>query len=137
MQPAVPHRLFDRLALIIVVVGLAIPITYLEVAQPSWDSIRDHFQKPTTPTAAPKTATPTPKPTTTTPAPAAATVVAKTATTTTLVHVRAAKDVNSENILNLDPGTVVELRDDATATWQGVVVNGKNGYIYRDYLQYK
>lgn len=147
MQSAVPHRLFDRLALGLVVVVLAVPLTLLEVAHPSLQSLRsgtqslaDHLSK-TTPT--PKSATPAkPRPTPAAkPAPAAATptpaVAANTATTTSFVHLRASKSTSSAIVTDINAGTVVQLREDADATWQGVSYQGKNGYIYRAYLQYQ
>jgi hypothetical protein len=152
VQSAVPHRLFDRLTLGLVVIVLAVPLTMLEVTHPSLQTLRSGVQtwanplSPSTPAPKPATqATPKPKPATK-PAPAAAAtptpapnpaVAANTATTSSFVHLRAAKSTSSAIITDLNGGTVVELREDADATWQGVTYQGKTGYIYRAYLQYQ
>lgn len=65
-------------------------------------------------------------------APAAA---PKTATTISFVNVRAGKSTSTPIIMNLEAGTVVQLSEDSTATWQGVTYQGKAGYIFKDYLQ--
>ncbi|TAK88992.1 SH3 domain-containing protein [Patescibacteria group bacterium] len=68
------------------------------------------------------------------PAPAVA-PAAKTAITVSYVNVRAGKSTTTAIVTNLEAGTVVQLRDDANSTWQGITYQGKNGYIYKDYLQ--
>lgn len=149
MQSAVPHRLFDRLTLGLVLVVLAVPLTMLEVAHPSLQTLRTDTQnaanylsriapqhpvatKPKPKPSPAATAKPAPAPAVATPAP-----VAKTATTSSFVHLRATKSTSSAIITDLNAGTVVQLRDDADATWQGVTYQGKSGYIYRAYLQYQ
>jgi uncharacterized protein YgiM (DUF1202 family) len=142
VQPATAHRLFDRLTLGLVIILVTVPLTMLELAHPSLQTMQTDVRTiaarlsyATTPTPAPKVAT---KPTTqaavkpTTPAP-----VISTATTNSYVHLRATESVSSPILTNLNAGTVVQLRDDANATWQGVTYQGQNGYIYRAYLQYK
>jgi hypothetical protein len=148
VQSAVPHRLFDRLALGLVIAVLAVPLTMLEVSHPSLQTLRsgaqslaDHLSR-TAPAAKPATQTkPKPAPTpaakpapATTPTPAPA---VNTATTSSFVHLRAAKSTSSAIITDLNAGTVVQLGEDADATWQGVTYQGKSGYIYRAYLQYQ
>lgn len=131
MEHAAPHRLFDRLALAIIVLTLATPITYLEVVHPNLQPLQSataHLTPVMAPTKPPAT--------TTKPAANPAPVASKIATTTTLVHLREAKSTSSTNITNIQPGTSVQLRDDSDITWQGVTYQGKTGYIYRDYLQY-
>lgn len=148
MQSVVPHRLFDRLALGLVVVVLALPLTMLEVSHPSLQTLRsgiqnlaDHLSWSAS-VAQPASVKPKPAPAALTkPAPAAATATpapaASTATTSSFVHLRAAKSTSSAIITDLNAGTVVQLREDADATWQGVTYQGKSGYIYRAYLQYQ
>ena len=155
MQAAVPHRFFDRLLLALMVIVVAAPLTYLEVTHPGWQqlqsattSVAGRLGLPTTPPAkaTPRAASAKAKPATTTSAasagqPAATTsltqsTTAKTATTNSYVHLRAAKSVNSTIITDLTAGTTVQLTSDADDTWQGVVYQGKSGYIYRAYLQY-
>lgn len=157
MQSAVTHRWLDHLTLAFVILLLAVPLTLLEVARPSWQSIRDTAQSFDTrfhnfgnvapspqanpkAVAKPKAAT-TPKPSAAVaaaPAPLPVPAVApNTATTNSFVHLRAAKSVASAILTDLNAGTVVQLRDDADATWQGVTYQGKIGYIYRAYLQYQ
>ena len=55
MQTAVPHRLFDRLLLAVMVAALAAPVVYLEVTHPGWQqlqsatvSVAGRFGLPTT-----------------------------------------------------------------------------------------
>ena len=139
-MPAATSNLFDRLALGLIVAVLAAPITYLEVARPSWQQvsttvhgITSHF--PHTGTTAPSTpATSTKTPTAT--VPSTAKPAAKTATTNSYVHLRAAKSVNSAVLSNIASGISVQLTGDADPTWQGVTYQGKTGYIYRAYLTY-
>lgn len=120
--------------MLVVVGALAAAVTYLELFPPSSLNLHNLLpQKLTTQIA--KTAPSKPAaPAVVAPAPVAKAI--KTATTTSLVHLRADKSVSSQNLTNLDPGTAVQLRDDSDATWQGVIYQGQNGYIYRDYLQY-
>jgi uncharacterized protein YgiM (DUF1202 family) len=158
MQLAVPYRLFDRLTLGLVVLLVAAPITVLEVTRPSVQALRSSAQelaarlphtapavptaKPTAhPAAKPAPAKPVPAATAATPAAAAApsttAAAPATATTNSFVHLRTAKSVSSAILTDLNAGTVVQLRSDADATWQGVTYQGKTGYIYRAYLQYQ
>lgn len=60
----------------------------------------------------------------------------KTATTVSFVNMRAGKSTSTPIVAELDGGTIVQLRDDADPTWQGVTYNGKVGYIYKEYLHY-
>lgn len=137
MPPATP-ALFDRMALTLVVAVFVVPITYLEVAHPSWQQVRssahsvtDHFphvtpgSQPATPATSTRVHSSAP-----TPAPA------KTATTNSYVHLRAGKSVNSAIVSNIASGISVQLTSDVDPTWQGVTYQGKTGYIYRAYLTY-
>ena len=145
MHSAVSHRWYDRLTLGLVVILVAAAITVLEVGHPSLQLLQIRTQAlaaqvphatASTPKTATKPATITSKTTAavTTAAPA---VAPNTAATTTFVHVRASKSTSSAIITDLNAGTVVQLGDDADATWQGVTYQGKSGYIYRAYLQYQ
>jgi uncharacterized protein YgiM (DUF1202 family) len=145
MQSAVHHRLFDRLTLSLMVVVVALPITYLEVARPSRQQLNSMTNIITNmlPHVTPAPSSPTNALSTPSVAAAQASATAaiqaatpKTATTNSYVHLRAAKSVNSTIITNIVAGTTVQLRDDADPTWQGVTYQGKAGYIYRAYLQY-
>ncbi len=147
MLAIVPHPVLDRLSLVLVIGLLAAPLTFLQVVQPSLGDIQNTLgisketpQKPAAVTPAQQTPTkpvPTavPKPV---PAPAASPVktTAKTALTSSFVNLRAGKSVSTPIIGTLEAGTTVQLRADADTTWQGVTYQGKNGYIYRSYLQY-
>ncbi len=151
MQRALPHPLLDRLTLLLVIALIVVPITYLQIKQPSWESVLNALnvkQEPkvteaiSTPTVAPKPAAVAPPPAA---APAAAPPAAapvapapavKTATTNSFVHFRAGKSTTTPIIADLEAGTTIQLRDDSDATWQGVTYNGQNGYIYRTYIQY-
>jgi uncharacterized protein YgiM (DUF1202 family) len=145
MAPAVPHRLFDRLTALFVVLLLTVPLTVLEVVHPSAATLRhdvqmlaDHLpHTATSPVTKPATAPA--KPATVAPKAiiASPTAAVITATTNTFVHLRAGESVSSQIITDLNAGTTVELRNDADAVWQGVIYQGKNGYIYRAYLQYQ
>lgn len=151
MHPAVPHRLFDRLTWALVVVVIAVSITLLELGHPTPQELVDRLEAATgTKTAAPVTTpaksqpkpvakpAPAPVPAVAAPQPApAAAPATKTAITNSFVHLRAAKSTSSDIILNLNAGSTVQLRDDADATWQGVTYQGKDGFIYRAYLQYQ
>ena len=137
---ATPHPIFDRMALILAVVGLATAATYIQVARPSslgnffGESIQQAQSKqavaPVRPAAQPA---PAAKPKT---APAPAKPAAKTATTISYVNLRAAKSTSSAKIANLEPGTPIQLRDDSDSKWQGVTYQGKKGYIFKSYIQY-
>ena len=147
--------MFDRLAMMLVLLVLAAPVTYLEVVHPSLDSARDALHitsRQTATTDAPRkqpsttapdaagSTTPTTKPADSTAAGSAVssptTTPKKTATTTTLVHFRAQKSTSSENLGDIPEGSTVQLRDDADTTWQGVTYQGKDGYIYSSYLKF-
>lgn len=150
-RPAQPNVTLDRVAILGITVLIAGFITYIQIAQPDIKQMLNikeaeapkvettepqketqaEPQKPSETTPAP-TSTPAPAPT---PAPAAA-PAAKTATTVSFVHMRTGKSTNTPIVTNLDGGTVVELRSDSDKYWQGVVYQGKNGYIYKTYLQY-
>jgi len=84
--------------------------------------------------------TPTPSPTPTsvltpasTPTP---TPVVHTATTNAFVHMRAAKSLQANILIDLNGATKVELLSDADAQWQQVRYNGLVGYIFKTYLTY-
>lgn len=64
------------------------------------------------------------------------TTVKKTATTTQPVRVRADKSTDSKILLQLEAGKAVEVTTDSDASWQGVIVGGQKGYIYKEYLVY-
>jgi hypothetical protein len=82
------------------------------------------------------TPTPTPSPSATaTPTPSA-TPTPRTAVTNGFVHLRAAASTSSAIVANLDGGTTVQLGSYVDSQWQGVVVNGQSGYIFRSYLNY-
>jgi hypothetical protein len=114
-----PHHTFDRLIIFIVVAAISIGVSYLEMSH-------KQLLKPIGHSPAPAISRPVAAP---------APVVKKTAITTTLVHFRSQKDVNSKIITDLQPGTVVQLRDDSDGTWQGVSYNGQDGFIFKSYLQ--
>jgi hypothetical protein len=141
MQPAAPHYLFDRLVLLIVVAALTIPAAYVEIARPNWQQLFNSaasaaHQLPSRPLHL-AAAQPAAASSSQLAAPATVTKAApKTAITNTYVHLRSSKSVNSQVITDIAAGTPVQLRDDADPTWQGVTYQGKNGYIYRAYLQY-
>lgn len=146
-RPTQPNSTLDRVAILIVTALIAGFITYIQVAQPNIKQLLNIKEAeapkvevtevkqeaaPTEQTQTPAAPTPAPAPA---PAPAAA-PAAKTATTVSFVHMRTGKSTNTPIITNLDGGVVVELRNDSDKYWQGVVYQGKNGYIYKTYLQY-
>ena len=136
---AAHHRLFDRVVPLIVAAILVVPITYLEVVHPSWQQVSSTISTLTQGRVSVQpqsTSAKVNRRTTSSSATAQPAVPAKTALTTSFVHLRSAKSVSSTIITDLNAGTTVQLRDDADATWQGVTYKGKNGYIYRSYLQY-
>lgn len=143
-----PNSTLNRVAILSITALIAGFITYLQVAQPNIKQMLNikeaeapkfeatEQKKQAAPTEQPQAATPAPAPTPApTPAPIAAPAT-KTATTVSFVHMRAGKSTNTPIITNLDGGVVVELRSDSDKYWQGVVYQGKNGYIYKTYLQY-
>lgn len=135
MQTSAPKQTaLDIFVLSLFIGVLALGVTYLEVVKPSLKDINNWASSLTT-FNAPKPVSTQAQPKAATPAPVAAPVV-KTATTNQTVHFRTAKDTSSQIIQDLDPGTVVQLRDDSDAKWQGVTYKGKNGYIFREYLSY-
>jgi uncharacterized protein YgiM (DUF1202 family) len=150
MQSLNPHMTLDRVIMATAVLLIAGAVTYVEVAHPNL-KLSNAPSKTTAPSVT-KTEEAKPAVTTTPPAPAAsqaepaaAAVPApapkpaaqgRTATTVSFVHVRAGKATTTPIIMDLDGGVTVQLRTDSNATWQGVTVNGKNGYIYKAYLQY-
>ncbi|HEX7259803.1 MAG TPA: SH3 domain-containing protein [Candidatus Saccharimonadia bacterium] len=147
MLATVPHPVLDRLSLSLVIAVVAIPITYMQVAQPSIADIQKALGIPPqtatlqpaapVPLATPSKPAPVPvAPATVTPKAAPAKPAAKTAFTNSFVNLRAGKSVSTPIIATLEAGTTVQLRDDADTTWQGVTYQGKNGYIYRSYIQY-
>jgi hypothetical protein len=151
MLSTVPHPVLDRLSLGLVIAALAVPITYLQVVQPSLSDLQKALgisnqssvkQPAVAPPPPTKAAAPSPI-VTTAPATAPATPKAtaskptgKTAITNSFVNLRAGKSVATPIIATLEAGTTIQLRDDADTTWQGVTYQGKNGYIYRSYIQY-
>ncbi|HUC87355.1 MAG TPA: SH3 domain-containing protein [Candidatus Saccharimonadales bacterium] len=145
MQSAIPHRLFDRVTLSLMVVIVALPLTYLEVAHPTHQQLSAETSTlinklPHTAAAPVATSKPAASSSTSTAQPTVAAAIQaatpKTATTNSYVHLRAGESVNSAIITDIVSGTTVQLRDDANPTWQGVTYQGKSGYIYRAYLQY-
>jgi uncharacterized protein YgiM (DUF1202 family) len=148
-SPPNPHLAIDRTILIVSVLLLSALVTLAEVAQPDWSELL-HIKKPvstqTTPAETKKTdtATTTPAPVMTPPAaapapvatPAPAAPAVKTTTTVSFVHMRQGKSTSTPILFDLDAGTTVILRDDSDSIWQGVTYQGKNGYIYKSYLQY-
>jgi len=131
-----------------VVVCLAAPITYLQVARPTVEDVQQALRiHSSTSVVEPKeeqTATSKSQPSVVptqpivkpTPAPPVTKPVSKTATTNSFVNVRGGKSVSTPIIARLEAGTTIELRSDADTTWQGVIYQGKPGYIYRSYIQY-
>ncbi len=148
MPAANQHRIFDRFVLAVVILLLAAPVTYLELAQPSLQQIQHAASQifKALPAAGNTTA---PAQATTASAPAAnnagglpatantTQATPQTATTISYVHLRSGKSVDSAILMEIPAGITVQLRNDANPTWQGVVYQGKDGYIYRAYLQYQ
>lgn len=129
------QALVDRLAITIVIALLSSGLTYLEVVRPSIHDISAAIDR-----FLPAGQTPAPSPSkspvpATAPAPAPKPAV-KTATTAQTVYFRSTKSTGGPVIEKLEPGTVVQLRNDSDATWQGVTYGGKDGYIYKAYLSY-
>ncbi len=148
-ERAVPHRFADHLVVVFAVLALAFSLSYLEVVRPTISDLAHQLGLTAVYAPAPakvEVAQPQPAPTpapVVQPTPAPAPVVAppaapaaKTAATVSFVHMRAGKSTSTAIVLDLDGGTVVTLRNDSDPTWQGVSVNGKDGYIYKTYLQY-
>ena len=152
-RPTQPNSTLDRVAILFITALIASIITYIQVAQPNIKQllnikeaeapkveVTEQKQQSSTSTEQSQSqpANPAPNPVAT-PAPAPAPVAApaaKTATTVSFVHMRTGKSTNTPIITNLDGGVVVELRNDSDKYWQGVIYQGKNGYIYKTYLQY-
>lgn len=147
-ERAVPHWFLDRLVIVIAVGLIGAALTYFEVVRPSISDLQQQlgFSRPAMAPAPAKVSVEPPKPapaplaqpepTPPAPAPAPAAPAAKTATTISFVHLRSGKSTSTPIIQDLDGGTVVTLRNDSDPTWQGVTVNGRDGYIYKTYLQY-
>lgn len=146
-RPTQPNATLDRAAILFITVLIAGLITYIQVAQPDikqllnikeaeTPKVEATEQKQQDKPAEPAPAQPATPAATPAPAPAQAAPAVKTATTVSFVHMRTGKSTNTPIIINLDGGTVVELRNDSDKYWQGVVYQGKNGYIYKTYLQY-
>lgn len=154
MQSVTPRSTSANVALggIAVVFGLA--ITYLQlhpglvsatanmaanVAGKPQSTAQSAEPKPATPELSPPqtaaSATPRPSAPVASPPATAPAAAPKTATTISFVNVRAGKSTSTPIIMNLEAGTVVQLTEDSTATWQGVTYQGKAGYIFKDYLQ--
>jgi hypothetical protein len=152
MERAVPHAFIDHLFVAVVVLAIGAGVTYLEVAQPSINNLETYLgfggNTATNPSPAPAPAPtpaqaqPIPTPQAASPAAAATTPAptavpaAKTAITVSFVHMRTGKSTGTPVVFDLDGGTTVTLRDDSDPTWQGVTYQGKDGYIYKTYLQY-
>ena len=133
MEPHTPHLAFDRLTLALAVLVVALPVTFLQVKNPSMsevDKIVGALQVQLVPA---EKAQPVVKPQP--PAKPKAAVV-KTATTNSFVNFRAGKSTTSAIITNIESGATVQLRNESDSTWQGVTHQGKNGFIYRSYLNY-
>ncbi|HUC20010.1 MAG TPA: SH3 domain-containing protein [Candidatus Polarisedimenticolaceae bacterium] len=145
MLTTIPHPTLDRLSLGLVILALAGPITYLQVARPSVEDLKKAFGisqsvsvvQPVAPLPVPVPPAVVPTATPVAPPPEATTKpAAKTALTNSFVNLRTGKSVSTPIIARLEAGTTIQLRDDADTTWQGVTYQGKNGYIYRSYIQY-
>ncbi len=139
----IQRHIYDHVALVVMVAGLSAGLTYIELAGLPRLPQFSQLSRPASPVSSqPVTKTPavTPKPVTA-PAVAAKTppvaVPAKpSATTVSFVHMRAAKTTASPILFDLDAGTTVELTDDTSPQWQGVIYKGQAGYIFKTYLQY-
>jgi cytoskeletal protein RodZ len=154
MPTAVPHRLFDRLVLALLVVIVAAPVTYLELTHPGWQQLcgqtgsivswlpgvsgaaTTHTTAKSSPAKSQPAVSTAANPVATTTTSVTQSTTAKTATTNSYVHLRAGESVNSAILTDINAGVTVQLTSDADDTWQGVVYQGKTGYIYRAYLQY-
>lgn len=146
MQPARPHALKQWTTIVTIVLLCAAGVTWLQTMPGmALNPVRNWLQGPASepapvpqpaPTVAQQPTKVEPQPVQAQPTPAAATAAApKKAVTVSYVNVRSGKSTSTAIIANLEAGTEVELRDDANSTWQGVTVQGKNGYIYKEYLQ--
>ncbi|HSX41353.1 MAG TPA: SH3 domain-containing protein [Candidatus Saccharimonadales bacterium] len=127
------QSVLDIFVLVLFICLLAGGVTYLEVVRPSikdLDGLMNRLTAMQTPAPAAPPVQTKPKA-----APASASVI-KTASTNQTVHFRTAKDTSSQIIQDLAPGTTVQLRDDSDAKWQGVSYQGKQGYIFKEYLSY-
>jgi len=58
------------------------------------------------------------------------------ATTNGVVHLRVGPSVNTGIMTDVPSGTVVKLGAYSDSSWQQVVFNGLNGYIFKSYLNY-
>jgi len=142
MHAAPSHQLFDRLILLLVVVAVASGLTVLQVIHPSWQQVKSGVERVASilplpqfqaaEQSEPETAVPHTVVTT----PSKPEVTAKTATTTTYVHLRGERSTSAAIVADIEPGMTIELREGSDATWQAVRYQGKNGYIYKTYLQY-
>lgn len=140
----------DRIMMFSVTFLVAGLITFIQISRPN---LQELFNIKTA--EAPKTASPVKPEATQTPSstaattetkpaeqpaasaqPAPSTPAVKTATTVSFVHMRTGKGTNTPIVMDLDGGTVVQLRSDSDRYWQGITYQGKNGYIYKTYLQY-
>lgn len=146
MQQVQPNALKQWTTVLAIIALCAGGVTWLQVApEVVMNPVRNWLQEPTPAPDAQPTTTVVQQPTkveakpvvpapAATPAPAAA-PAAKTGITVSYVNVRAGKGTATPIITNLEAGTVVELRDDSNSTWQGITYQGKNGYIFKEYLQ--
>lgn len=128
----VRHRLINYFAVLVVIGTISFIVTYIQVVKPPLGLLIKPFIQPV---SLPQI--------TNSPAKTAGDQSKNTqlpklgkATTTQYVNVRSGKSANTDLVMNLDPGTEVELAEDSDRTWQQVSHNGKKGYIYKAYLQY-
>lgn len=150
MISAFRQHLGDHIATIFVVGAMGGAITFLEVARPSLSQLANigNFQNQQadtsgsnpapaatgTPEAAkPSESAPVAAPVASPPPPAP---VAKRAITNSFVHMRSGKGTQFAIVMDLNAGTEVELRDDSNAQWQGIIYQGKPGYLFKAYVTY-
>lgn len=144
MQQVQPNALKQWTTVLAIIALCAGGVTWLQVApEVVMNPVRNWLQEPKPAPDVQPTTTVVQQPTkveakpvtpAATPAPAAAPAV-KTGITVSYVNVRAGKGTATPIITNLEAGTVVELRSDSNSTWQGITYQGKNGYIFKEYLQ--
>lgn len=119
-------------------------VTYVQVERPSL-RVLPAAQAPQQRDVAPVVSAPAQQPASSSTAqPAASTPttqstakpVKKMAATASFVNVRQTKSTTSAIMKTLEAGTMVELSADSDPIWQGVIIGGKVGYIYKEYLRY-
>jgi hypothetical protein len=152
MMASFRQHLGDHIATIIVIGVMGGTITYVELVRPSLSQLANiiptftqdadkNQPKPdpapsVTPPPAAKPAEPQAPVVAPAPPPPPVAPVVKKAVTNSFVHMRAGKGTQFPIVMDLEAGTEVELRDDSNSQWQGIIYQGKPGYLFKAYVTY-